>query len=322
MSVLDNMAVTAKAYASAGNLKRALEICSEILGQDPSNFEAFECLFDVLLDKQDYRGVNRLCEWRLGQHPNCVHTNIKYLILLGSTFQQDKAQNLIMSMRESFGDRPRLLQEANILHSHYFGSPRKTLRLIERARNDAMMSRRWLDYFERFTHERAGHIFAHRRFLERDLEEDPNDPDTLLELGDVSFLTGQPFRAMRLAKRGKPLNPAKASRFKVLNLLAKISLCPLVWGAQFVIFLKVALIDRAGLLLMLPLLLVAIALGGALQLLIISPFALLGSDIFQIVKNIAIVANIIWGLALIYSFDLMDNDFSDEEKSVKLSRDY
>lgn len=322
MSVLDNMVTTAVAYRRAGNLARAEEIASKVLGQDIGNLGAYDCLFHVLLDKKDFMGANRLSKWRLSQHPNCVQTNMNFLLLLGATLHQDKAANQIAYIRANLGDSPLFVQEAEIIYSHYFSKPGNTLSLIEKARLSGELSSDWLDYFERLTREQAGHIFARRRFLEADLTEEPNDAQTIMELADIHFLTARPFNAIRAAKRGKILMPSRANRFKLVQIFSYLSLCPLIWGAQFCILFKVTVIDRAGLLLLLPLLCLGLILGAFLELVIISPARLLGPETYNTVKNICLIANIIWGLALIFAFDLMDSNFSDEEKSIKLSKDY
>lgn len=322
MSELDSKAAAADAMLRAGNLTRAKELCREVLEKDDSHFDAFATLIDVRFKQEDLHRARALCHWRLERFPECEDTNLIHLHVLGMIGEKAPGKKCIKNLRLLLSGQPVALQQAELLYTHYFGSKRKTRKLLKQARESGYFSQSWLDGIETENRSESGHIFSTIKLLKKSLKENPENADDLYAMSVLSVLTGRLFSALKYGRQGRRLDPSIAPAFNETIFAAFVGLIPLFWAAQLYIILNATLTTRLFWLLRIPFNIGFILFAFIVQGLIIAPIALVSEPFHEFVSGLSALLNIIWIIYLLFGFQKIGMALSKREVNVALSPDY
>ena len=238
----------AENFLRAGNIRRAEELCREVLKKRHDDLGAFLCLFDVLLVQNNLQKASDLCDWRLNRCPECPDSHLCKLVAVGRLSAQEATyehilqmtgENLMSKIRLRLANYPLRLAEAEIIHSFYFQSNKQTLGLIKQERLKARLSPQWLDNIENAIDVYTGNTRRARKSIEKQLAENPQDANALYDLAVTDFYSGKLLTAIKHAKQAQQYAPEESAQSQEVIIASIIGLLPPFWIGQILITLTV-----------------------------------------------------------------------------------
>lgn len=321
MSSLQGKVATAEAMLQAGNLDKARLLCREILEKEETNLGAFECLFQVRVQQEDFYKALMLTDWRLERLPECTDAHLSRLVALGALKRKRDITALYQKMQTRFPDRPHVLEQAQLLHSHHCKSGSHTRKLVIAAREKGALDPNWLDILENAARSDSGQIFASRRMLRSAVRNSPEDHMLRYELAVTEFLTGHLPAAIRHAKQGRRLKPVKAAMFNEVIFASYLGLTPVFWGVQLFIVMNASIVTRLFWLLRIPFNYFFFFLSFILPTLVFMPIVAIFTPAEALLSFILIL-NLFWIIYLLFGFQRIGQHLARRKKQVKLSDKY
>lgn len=330
MDEFDAKTELAETFLRAGNDHRAEEICTEVLAQCHDHLGAFQCLFDVHLERDNFKQALDLCDWRLARCPTCPQTHLCKLVAFGNLCNEDVAYDYVKTMqgerfmatlRPRFENYPFMAARAEIIFSYYFLDAKETLDLIIQERTKGHLDPNWLDQLESSLGMRVGDMVGAEDFLQKRLSENAQDPYALHNLSVIKFFRGRLLSAINYARQAKRVAPERSAESQEVIFFSFLSLLPVFWPGHAVIALSLFLTRNFEDYLAFPSRFLAVVLTCVLYAQIYS-LTLGQIGMGDTIQAVLILFFGLWAGYVLFYFGDIGTFFGKRAKSVKLSKKY
>ena len=215
---------TAQALFRAGNIASAQAHAARALKDDDADPLAWRVLFACELHERRWKEADALVRRWLARTPDAFEAH-RALAELAVARTPRRAQKQLREFLKRFPDETAIVAELEAARLVELQDGRKALKVIAKARARGENSER-LDDLERaarYEHDAPGFVMAHSG---KALKAKPDDPDALLTHALACFFSFRLFKARKLLRAARRVDPEQSRYYNYYIALTWIALLP------------------------------------------------------------------------------------------------